>query len=189
MKWEIYDIRTLTDAEYEKWYSLMSTEKKKRVDGFRFTDDKKRSVCGEMLARIMISDWCGVPPESIVFSITEHGKPIAADLAIHFNISHSGDIVVCAVDDDPVGIDVEKLKKYNPSVAQLIFTSEEVRIIEKNENPSEKFIQIWTTKEAYAKFVGTGLSDTDFKASILGKISQFKFRDYYISICQTEQPT
>ena len=51
MKWYKYDIRDLTDTEYNKWYSLMSEDKRHRVDRFRFLDDKKRTVAGEMLAR------------------------------------------------------------------------------------------------------------------------------------------
>ena len=71
MKWYKYDIRDLTDAEYNKWYSLMSEDKQHRVERFRFLDDKKRIVVGEMLARKAIAEWCGVAPESIDFFIKE----------------------------------------------------------------------------------------------------------------------
>ena len=122
MKWYKYDIRDLTVPEYNKWYSLMSTDKQQRVDRFRFVDDKKRTVAGEMLARKAIAEWCIVAPESIVFSIREHGKPYAVDLDVEFNISHSGDMVVCAVDDKPVGIDIEKIRPIDLTVAKRICT-------------------------------------------------------------------
>ena len=67
MKWYKYDIRELTDKEYYKWYSLMSVEKQHRVDRFRFEDDKKRTVAGEMLARKAISEWCSVNAEDVIF--------------------------------------------------------------------------------------------------------------------------
>ena len=108
MKWYKYDIRDLFQDEYEKWYSLMSVEKKQRVDRFRLVDDKKRTVAGEMLARKAIAEWGGIAPESITFGTKEHGKPYAKDLAVEFNVSHSGDMVVCAVDDKPIGIDIER---------------------------------------------------------------------------------
>lgn len=102
MKWYKYDIRDLTNAEYNKWYSLMSEDKQRRVDRFRFVDDKKRTVAGEMLARKAIAEWCNVSPESITFGVKEYGKPYAKDLDVEFNISHSDYMVVCAVDNKPI---------------------------------------------------------------------------------------
>ncbi len=80
MKWYQYDIRDLSELEYRKWYSLMSDSKKKRVDRFRFEDDKKRTVVGEMLARKALAEWCKVAVEDIIFDTTEYGKPFAKGL-------------------------------------------------------------------------------------------------------------
>ncbi|MHB8170251.1 MAG: 4'-phosphopantetheinyl transferase family protein [Thermincolia bacterium] len=44
-----------------------------------------------------------------------------------FNISHSGDLVVCAVDYQPVGIDVELIDKPHLEVAERFFTRDEYR--------------------------------------------------------------
>ncbi|MBE6784207.1 MAG: 4'-phosphopantetheinyl transferase superfamily protein [Ruminococcaceae bacterium] len=163
MKWYKYDIRNLTDVEYQKWYSLMSEEKQQRVDRFRFEDDKKRTVTGEMLVRKAISEWCGVTPESITFGKKEHGKPYASGLAVEFNISHSGDMVVCVVDNEPIGIDVEKIRPIDLSVAKQ-FCSEHELVYLFGRIPTEKdfvyasektvltrFFEIWTKKEAYYK--------------------------------------
>lgn len=170
MKWYKYDIRNLTDVEYQKWYSLMSKEKQQRVDRFRFEDDKKRTVAGEMLARKAISEWCGVTPKSITFGKKEHGKPYASGLAVEFNISHSGDMVVCAIDNEPIGIDIEKIRPIDLSVAKQ-FCSEQELVYLFGHVPTEKdfvntsdedvltgFFEIWTKKEAYVKCLGTGFS-------------------------------
>ncbi len=171
MKWYKYDIRDLTNAEYNKWYSLMSADKQHRVDRFRFNDDKKRTVAGEMLARKAIAEWCSVAPESISFGIKEHGKPYAKDLAVEFNISHSGDMVVCAVDDKPVGIDIEQIHPIDLTVAKRICTDEELLYLF-GHAPTERdftfttdieiltrFFEIWTAKEACGKCIGTGLNN------------------------------
>lgn len=191
MKWYKYDIRNLTDAEYSKWHSLMSKDKQIRVDRFRFTDDKKRTICGEMLARKAIAEWCGTTPESISFGIKEHGKPYAKALPVEFNISHSGDMVVCAVDDKPIGIDIEKIRPIDLTVAKRICTDEELLYLF-GHNPEEqyftyttdteiltRFFKLWTAKEAYGKCIGTGLSN--------GKLQPFNCRclllpGYVISI-------
>ncbi len=171
MKWYKYDIRELTDAEYNKWYSLMSEDKQHRVDRFRFVDDKKRTVAGEMLARKAISEWCRVAPESITFGIKEHGKPYAKDLAVEFNISHSSDMVVCAVDDKPVGIDIEQIRPIDLTIAKRICTDEELLYLF-GHTPTEqdftyttdteiltRFFELWTAKEACGKCRGNGVEN------------------------------
>ncbi len=170
MKWYQSDIRNLSEVEYKKWYSLMSDSKKKRVDRFRFKDDKKRTVVGEMLARKAITEWCSIAVEDIIFDITEHGKPFVKGLTVEFNISHSEDIVVCAINDKPIGVDIEKIRPIDLSIAKRICTDEELNYIF-NHTPTEsdfsytedvalltRFFEIWTAKEAISKFLGKGLS-------------------------------
>ena len=76
MKWYKYDIRELSNLEYRKWYSLMSKEKQKRVDRFRFEDDRKRTVTGEMLTRLAIAEWCKVKPENIKIDVKKIRKAL-----------------------------------------------------------------------------------------------------------------
>ena len=192
MKWYNYDIRDLTDAEYNIWYSVMSADKQHRVDRFRFVDDKKRTVAGEMLARKSIAEWCAVAPESITYGIKEHGKPYAKNLAVEFNISHSGDMVVCAVDDKPIGIDIEHIRSINLSVAKRICTDEELLylfghipmkqdlIYTANTEILNRFFELWTAKEAYSKCVGNNLQFAD--TSSIEYCSFSLQKDYVISI-------
>ena len=193
MKWYKYDIRDLTDTEYNKWYSLMSNDKQCRVDRFRFVYDKKRTVAGEMLARKAISEWCGVTPESIAFGIKEHGKPYAKDLAVEFNISHSGDMVVCAVDDKPVGIDIEQIRPIDLTVAKRICTDEELLYLlghtptdqdftyTTNTEILTRFFELWTAKEAYGKYIGEGLFSKVYGEDVT--VNHINLKTYILSIC------
>ena len=169
MKWYKFDIRDLTAADYEKWYALMSEDKQLRVNRFRFMDDKKRTVAGEILARKAVAEWCDVSEKSIVFDKTETGKPYAKGLPVEFNISHSGDMVVCAVDDKPVGIDIEEIRPMDLKVAKHVCTDDEL-IYLFGYTPTEqdfayttdhglltRFFKLWTSKEAYGKCMGFGL--------------------------------
>lgn len=166
MKWYKCDIRDLTDAEYNKWYSLMREEKQWRVDRFRFADDKKRTVAGEMLARKAIAERCNTFPEQIHFLAKESGKPYAKGLSVEFNISHSADMVVCAVDSNPIGIDIEKIRPVDLSIVKRICSSEEMCYLFGHETDEQNFVyttdfeiltrffEIWTIKEAYIKCRG-----------------------------------
>lgn len=196
MKWYKYDIRNLSDAEYDKWYSLMSEAKKRRVDRFRFADDKKRTVAGEMLARKAIAEWCRVIPESITFDINEHGKPYAKDLPVEFNISHSGDMVVCAVDDRAVGIDVEQIRPIDLSIAKRICTKKELMYLfghapvaedfacTPNHEVLMRFFEIWTAKEAYGKCNGVGTLCMDTEILELPK-TNIVLDDYCVCIVKS----
>ena len=192
MKWYKYDIRELTDKEYYKWYSLMSVEKQHRVDRFRFEDDKKRTVVGEMLVRKAISDWCNVAVEDVIFDYEEYGKPYAVGLNVEFNISHSGDIVVCAIDSYPVGIDVERIRPIDLKVAERICTDDELLYIF-GHKPTEqdfiyttdmemltRFFEIWTKKEAYFKWMGTGFNNINADTTKI-MINKIVLGEYIIS--------
>lgn len=197
MKWYKYDIRNLSDTEYYKCYSLMSEEKQDQVNRFQFTDDKKRTVTGEMLARLAIAGWCNVSPESIVFYKDKNGKSFAECLAVEFNISHSQDIVVCAVDNKPVGIDIEKIRPINLNVAKRICTDEELAYLFgytpndedfkqlPNNTTLTRFFEIWTAKEAYGKCIGIGISN--LKHCIIKNMNGlYHFDNYVVCIVQTE---
>lgn len=191
MKFYQYNIQDLSNENYIHYYSLMSEKKKQRVDRLRFEDDKKRTVVGEMLARQAISKWSGVPEECIVFEIAQHGKSYAKELNVEFNISHSTDMVVCVVDDNPVGVDIEKIRPIDLNMAKRIFSEEETRYIfgcapdvedynhYLNDVVLQRFFEHWTKKEAYGKLVGKGVfaktkADTDIKSWIED--------GYYISV-------
>lgn len=197
MKWYKYDIRDLTDAEYNKWYLLMNTDKQRRVDRFRFVDDKKRTVAGEMLARKAIAEWCGVAPESITFGIKEHGKPYVKDLTVEFNISHSGDMVVCAVNDKPIGIDIEQIRPIDLTVAKRICTDKELLYVFGHTPTDEdftytsdteiltRFFELWTAKEAYGKLIGKGCEM--LSSNIKPTFFEFFENEYILSIQEDEQ--
>lgn len=189
MKWHKYDIRNLTHFEYAKWYALMSKDKQARVGRFRFEDDKKRTVASEMLARKAVDEWCNIPAESIVFDKTETGKPYAKGLPVEFNMSHSGNMVVCAVDNKPVGIDIEKIRPIDLTVARRICTDEELVYLF-NYTPTEqdfayttdyeiltRFFELWTAKEAYGKCLGVGISDI---RKPIPPLAQFNLQEEYI---------
>jgi 4'-phosphopantetheinyl transferase len=79
---------------------------------------------------------------------------------LEFNLSHSGKYAVLAVSDQPVGIDVERMKKNRLSVAKRCFCPEEYEDILQAGDEWERnirFLEYWTMKEAYVKRIGEGL--------------------------------
>ena len=195
MKLYKYDIRDMNKSEYEKWFALMDEEKQNKVNRFRFDDDKKRTVSGEMLARKAISELCGVPEEKIIFGKTEKGKPFAENIDVHFNISHSGNFVVCAADKKSIGVDIEEIRPVKLSVAKRVYTQDELCYLfgytptddDFNKTPDSqmliRFFELWTAKEALLKYTGTGIVDNlnGLYVDRNNIIREF-FGDYIISV-------
>ncbi len=123
----------------------------------------------------------------------ENGKPYIAGSKYHFNLSHSGEIVMLAVSDKPVGIDVELLAERDyKKFAKRFFSEEE----QKRVNSLLSFYVLWTKKESFIKYRGgsvAGVAETEFGDKILFKgkeqsvfsVSE-KMDDYVFSVCSEE---
>lgn len=110
---------------------------------------------GEQLARRMLSAAVGQPPERFCIDRDSAGKPYWVGGNLFFNYSHSKDRLLCAVHTAPVGADIEKIGDYRDRVARRVCTPAEYRYIGKD---PVRFSEVWTRKEAYAKYTGRGLS-------------------------------
>ena len=167
MKWYHLDIRDITRAQFDAWYAMADRERQEKSDAYRVREDRLRSIAGDHLARMGIAAHCGVDPADIRFARTENGKPYAVGLDIHFNLSHSGDFVVCAVSDRPVGIDVEQIRTVREKLAQKVCCPEELEYLRGapgwhdpvKGQALRRFFRIWASKEAYFKWLGTGITD------------------------------
>ena len=183
MDWYKYNINDMTKEEYDTYFALMSSEKRERVSRFKNIEDKKRSVCAEMLAKRAIAEKCGIKESDIIFDIQDGGKPFCKNAVIHFSISHSGDYAVCAVSDAQVGIDIQKIREYSRNTAHRVCSESELEIIEKSEEEATEFIKLWTKKEAVMKMKGIGIASPEVKNCLCGKnVKTVRFEDYFVSI-------
>ncbi|MEO4052794.1 4'-phosphopantetheinyl transferase superfamily protein [Solibacillus sp. CAU 1738] len=68
-------------------------------------------------------------------------------------------MVICAVSSNQIGIDIEKQKIIDITIAHQFFTKKECDYIYSLENHQlNRFFEIWTFKESYIKALGLGLS-------------------------------
>ena len=144
------------EADFQRLYLSASPQRRLKVDKFRKSEDKKLSLLAEYLLRFALKEE-GITSYSIIKG--DHGKPFLENENIFFNLSHSGNVCICAVSDNEVGCDVEKIEKANMKVAKRFFSPEEFKALE-NADESERddlFFRIWTMKESFIKAVGTGL--------------------------------
>lgn len=133
-------------------------EKQQRILRQRIKQNADTMVIGWALARHMLWKEFHIPLESRI-AYGEFGKPYLFDYPeAHFNISHSGQYVACAVCNRPIGVDVQIITPYHPDVAMRVCSSSELAQINANSDKTEEFTKIWTMKEAYVKQIGLGFS-------------------------------
>ncbi|HDR8111923.1 TPA: 4'-phosphopantetheinyl transferase superfamily protein [Bacillus cereus] len=161
---EIYavEILDISEEELKKLSFLIDSEKKHKIEKYIEKKDKIRTLVGEILIRTIIIEKLKTKNRNIKFSKNQYGKPyLKGHPEFNFSISHSGEYVLCAVDNKPIGIDIEKVKDIDyKDIAKKFFTENEFNyIINQDINLQlNKFYEIWTLKESYIKCCGQGLS-------------------------------
>lgn len=100
-------------------------------------------------------------PIELVMDYGEKGKPYLREYPLFFNLSHSGEYVVCAVSDREIGVDIQKCSAMNIiRIARRFYSEEECRALEACETEEERqqyFFRLWARKEAYGKLLGEGI--------------------------------
>jgi 4'-phosphopantetheinyl transferase len=149
-------------AAFNRLLNESSLERQAKVRRFVKCEDAARSLIGERLARVAIAKHTGMSVFDIRFEDNKYGKPHVRDMReeIYFNVSHSEEWIVCAIDGWPVGIDVEQIKPIDLHIAHQFFSEQEC--VQLMSLPSEErlsyFFELWTMKESYIKADGRGLS-------------------------------
>lgn len=122
------------------------------------------------------------------YSVNDFNKPISPFM--HFNVSHSFGLVVLAINNKDIGIDVELIREVDPSLVVFVTSEEE----KKHLNGPESFFKIWTSKESLLKCLGLGIRKklSEISSIPFNGLKEYdgetfysqitKYRDYIVSI-------
>jgi 4'-phosphopantetheinyl transferase len=149
----------LDDFTTKSLVSLIDENKRDRLLKFVFWQDLHRSLFADLLVRKIIIETFNLVNEEIYFSVNDYGKPYCKFLNnFHFNVSHSRDWIVCAIDGESIGIDVEKISTIDLDISKNFFSDKEHVDLLSSNDPYDYFFTLWSLKESYIKFIGKGLS-------------------------------
>ena len=143
---------------------LLSVEEQDHLGGYRLREAAERYVVTRSLVRAVLSERLSIAPRSILVSRTDTGKPVITE-GIHFNVSHSGDLILLAVSEErAVGVDIERkrdVQRVDALMNRWLSPAERAEfaaLCERGATPSEAFLRIWSLKEARLKALGVGIS-------------------------------
>ena len=175
--------------DYEQFRKVVSEKKRLRIDRLKNREDYQKSLLGDDLARNMVGEITSIPSKDLIIDVDEDGKPFIVNASgIYFNVSHSGDWVVCVVSDKQCGIDVEKISDIDIKVAERFFTQSEYAILKEKESHERKnlFFEFWTIKESYIKYIGQGLGIPLNSFEIVMKNNKYAIKSDVEKTCNVE---
>ena len=159
-------LHRITDTEREEkedppFFALAHSETFREAGRFKNNRSRYCRIAGDAMARYGLNLFFGIAPEEIRIRRKAKGKPFLADARnVFFNISHSGEYIVCAFSRQEIGIDTERIGRARMEVARRFFHPEEIAVLE-GVDPEERdalFFRYWSVKEAFLKYTGTGLT-------------------------------
>ncbi len=154
------DISRDFDGYCGKYLKYISDERRARTERMRSERDRITSVIAELTVRMQAAKCTGMRNDEIFFDYGEHGKPFLRGRDdFCFSFSHAGEYIAFACGSSPVGVDIENSSRGSEKLAKRFFTEEEYRSIYGDSERRESFVRVWTAKEAYVKYLGTGLSE------------------------------
>ena len=168
-------------ALLNQYRNCLSPDEKAKADRFRFEKDQRRFVIARGTLRHLLARQLNQKPQQVSFCYGTYGKPTVSlnpknqpspqalagiDCDFHFNLSHSGEIALCALGHKrKVGVDIEQLKtiqRLDSMMRRTLVDSEQhqVMLALDESQQSRAFLQRWTCKEAYLKAIGLGLTQS-----------------------------
>ena len=174
----IYLNDNIADFDLEAALPLLSEQRREQTLKFKYELGRKTCAAAYLLLCEGLRKEYGIT-EKPLFEYGEHGKPSLVfpllfplssllSTPIHFNLSHCREAAICILAQQPVGIDIESIRKYDDSLARYTMNDKELQRIASAERPDVEFIRLWTMKEAVLKCSGVGIND-DIKNVLTGQ--------------------
>ena len=176
MRIKIFDhMDQCTEAEVQRMLPLVSAQR--REQALRYKHTFGRFCC--LRSWLMLQELIGPFAD---WTYNEHGKPFIEG-GPYFSISHCKNGIAVAVNDEPIGIDIEHIRKADESLIERTMSEEESQRLMANsqELRDRDFTRLWTQKEAVVKWMGTGIQSFEQLQTILSDL-----RDHEITSPRVE---
>lgn len=172
----------------QRYLCRFSNQYQTKIRSYIRWQDTQLSLLGRILLYKGIEDIKSLDYNDIEIRYTKFNKPYFKNNIMNFNISHSGEIVVCVLSDSyEVGIDIEIVTDINVDDFKTQMTKREWERICISANKKEAFFDYWTQKEAVMKAHGHGLSIPLNSFEIMDNSTQINEEKFYLKEIQIDQ--
>ena len=164
-----YAYESVTDPDLlARHAALMTEDERARHDRFVFPRDRALFLATRALVRTTLSRYAAVDPAAWRFGTHGNGKPHVETpvlpTPLHFNLSNTHGLIVCAVSTTfaMIGVDTEPADRRSATVdlAHRYFSPGEEAALRAQPPAAQprRFLSYWTLKESYIKARSLGLS-------------------------------
>ena len=164
MKVVVFDrMEECTEAEVNRMVPLVSDQRREQALRYKHAMGQFCCLKSWVLLRDLLKtttkplqNHLQTPIEWQKMEYNEHGKPFLPN-GPFFSISHCKAGIAVAVDEQPIGIDIESIRHADKDLIERTMNEEEQRLIRSAAQPDRMFTRLWTQKEAVVKAEGTGI--------------------------------
>lgn len=145
--------------KYRALHAVLPTVLGQKVDRYKRYIDQVLGVVGKHLLLHCLQQ-LQLPLQLETYAYDSNNRPFLQSLPkLDFNISHSGNIVLCAASlEMRLGIDIEQMNPVQLSNFKHQFSKREWDSLQNTKDWQDLFFQYWVKKEALTKTDGSGLS-------------------------------
>lgn len=171
---------TYTTGQWQKWLALLPTPMQQQNRRFVQWKDRLRHLFGKLLIRDILMA-AGFGPDCLEqLYYNEFNRPYISE-AVDFNLSHSGDIVICAFTKiGKIGVDVEQITPVDFSDFDNVMTPGQWQRIHAAPDPQRMFFTCWAIKESMIKAESSGMSLPLLQIHINGNYVYYKDRIWQV---------
>lgn len=181
----VADISALPDPLENAWVMEgLPIERQRKIFNTKQKQKRLQSLGAGLLLNNVLHRY-GISADTL--RTDEHGKPTVEGIC--FNLSHSGNYVICAVSEKPVGCDIEQIKEAPKQMESRVFSPEEIRCLEQlsSEAYNREFFRLWTRKESYLKMKGIGIRVSLQTLEVRDcYFKEYEISGYQVTVCAEE---
>jgi len=150
--------QNITDERFEQYLNKLPPSLKAANAKLVKRKDRLANLFGKILLLEALQQY-GFDKDCLQYlRYNEYSRPYISN-DIDFNLSHSGDYVVCAISTYvKLGIDIEEVKAVDLADFEQVMTPDQWRLIRKSADPLRTFYSFWAIKESVIKADSRGLS-------------------------------
>jgi len=152
----LFDVERMDASALARCLPLLPQERREKALRHRRIIDQCTSAAAYLLLLYALRETFGLVNPRLALSA--QGKPYLPDHPqVHFNISHCPKGCVCAVADEPVGVDIQDIRPFSWRLAERCCAANELEALRGAQDPALAFTRMWAMKESFVKMTGEGL--------------------------------
>ena len=158
--------RALTEREESAMMLLLPEDRRRRLMRVQKTEKRQEVLCAYTILQLALREqygWRRIPE----IELSSLGKPGFPEFpTVHFNLSHTTGAVLIGVSDEPIGVDIERIRPVSLRAMQRIAGA----------STEQEFFRSWVRREARTKRSGTGVS------TMMRSETPLQYGEYYYEL-------